>query len=225
MVCSSKSTSKSLVLWKEFCTLTGKSVILDSSAARDPTSMSNCIFERAVAKPQSDKEGQNCFRQYYYRNPCVPIDFSTITEALKFCPRLPSQNVFLQGRVDVFYSTVGTVVLMPGVYHEKIQIEGDKWTVGSTARAIAIRAAFPDIGAAIVHYDCASRHEEDDNFVQNEPCISISTIDPSNAERAIAVRLSHLAILHSTPGVSIVSNSSYLSISSFVIRSLHCHSA
>mmetsp|Transcript_6945 Transcript_6945/g.14961 ORF Transcript_6945/g.14961 Transcript_6945/m.14961 type:complete len:550 (-) Transcript_6945:3297-4946(-) len=197
-----KSTSLSLVLWKEFCTLTGKSVILDSNAALDPTSMSNCVFERAVAEPHSNKDGDNCFRQFYYRNPCVPIDFTTITEALKFCPRAPVQNVFPQSEVGVFYSNISTVVLMPGVYHERIRIEGEKWAVGGGARAIAIRAAFPFIGAAIVHYDCASRQGEGD-FLQNEPCISISTVDASDVERAIAVRLSHLAILHSTPGADI----------------------
>ena len=33
--------------------------------------------------------GSNCYREYYFCNPCVLIDFPSVQEASKQCPRTP----------------------------------------------------------------------------------------------------------------------------------------
>ena len=150
----------------------------------------------------------NLYRRYYFRNPCVPVDFVSINEALQHCPRtrcstIPSMRSL--GDEETFYSNTGTVVLFPGVYDERIDISGETWSVDQTAhdKGVAIRAAFPQLGATI-----RSRQSEDnDAAIKDEPCISISTCDNDTLEgvqKGIRVLLSHLQILHSTPGVSIL---------------------
>lgn len=144
-----------------------------------------------------DVADANTYRVYYFRNPNVPIDFPSVSEAVKHCPRTSNQLALTDD--SAFYSGTGTVVLMPGVYSECVCIGGEPWTVGQTFdKAVVIRAAFPSIGATI----CSQQPEE---TTQNDkPCISISTCDNETLEgvqKGISVRLSHLRIEHSTPGV------------------------
>jgi hypothetical protein len=93
--------------------------------------------------------------------PCVPVDFASITSALRNCP------------------WEGTITLLPGVYEERLDIQ----------KAIHIRAAFPEKGAAIVWY-----------LGINEPCIAVSG-DTGN--RSVHVMLSHVQLFHSTDGTDI----------------------
>ena len=153
----------------------------------------------------------NLYRQYYFRNPCVPVDFSSINEALKHCPRTKKNPLLTGNDKSVVYSDVGTVVLMPGVYvDERIDIGGEPWSVGQPTfdRCVAIRAAFPLLGATICSPPHPKEEDEDDDAVpllKDQPCISISTVDEDALEgvqKGISVRLSHLRILHSAPGVS-----------------------
>jgi len=149
----------------------------------------------------------NLYRLFYFRNPCVPVDFETINEALKHCPRtkLSTKATTLRqhsstAHDSVIFSETGTVVLMPGVYDERVDISGEPWSVGQATfdKSIAIRASFPLIGATI-------RSPTDDVGTLDQPCISISTRDDETLEgvqKGISIRLSHLRILHSTPGVS-----------------------
>ena len=153
----------------------------------------------------------NLYRQYYFRNPCVPVDFSSINEALKHCPRTKKNPLLAGNDKSVVYSDVGTVVLMPGVYvDERIDIGGEPWSVGQPTfdRCVAIRAAFPLLGATICSPPHPKEEDVDDDAVpllNDQPCISISTVDEDALEgiqKGISVRLSHLRILHSAPGVS-----------------------
>ena len=62
---------------------------------------------------------------------CVPVDFSSINEALKHCPRTKKNSLLAGNDKSVVFSDVGTVVLMPGVYvDERIDIGGEPWSVG-----------------------------------------------------------------------------------------------
>ena len=223
----SNATSLSSLLWKEFCILTGKA--LDAQfATENELASSVCIVESpgVVAKEKKQEDcvddssslhssststaaasaNDNLYRLFYFRNPCVPLDFSTINEALKHCPRtkLSTKATTLRQQSStqdsIIFSETGTVVLMPGVYDERVDISGELWSVGQATfdKSIAIRASFPLIGATI----CSPT---DDDDVLDQPCISISTRDDETVEgvqKGISVRLSHLRILHSTPGVS-----------------------
>jgi len=156
----------------------------------------------------------NLYRLFYFRNPCVPLDFDTINEALKHCPRtkLSTTTTTLKQHSSsthdsIIFSENGTVVLMPGVYDERVDISGEPWSVGQATfdKSIAIRASFPLVGATIRSPTLYS--DDDDADVLDQPCISISTRDEETLEgvqKGISVRLSHLRILHSTPGVSSV---------------------
>ena len=220
-------TSLSTLLWKEFCMLTGKT--LDASFVNNET-LSFDDHSLESLSPETEKKAEddkhspvvenssypttttmtnvsdNLYRRYYFRNPCVPVDFGSINEALQHCPRtrcstIPSMRSL--GDEETFYSNTGAVVLFPGVYDERIDISGETWSADQTThdKGVAIRAAFPQLGATI-----RSRQSEDnDAAIKDEPCISISTCDDDTLEgvqKGISVLLSHLQILHSTPGVS-----------------------
>ena len=143
---------------------------------------------------------RNFFRQYYYRNPCVPIDFETINEALRYCPRTKS-NPFPLEDEERYYSDEGSVVLMPGAYQERVIVRGERFVDGCPLRSVSIRAAFPSLGATLVHYE----RQRNSNNVKNQSAITVSTRrdDGDLDERGICVKLSHLQILHSTPGADI----------------------
>jgi len=139
----------------------------------------------------------------------VPVDFETINEALKHCPRTKLSTTTLQQQSSltthdsIIFSEIATVVLMPGVYDERVDISGEPWSVGQATfdKSIAIRASFPLIGATIRSPNLSDNDED----LLDQPCISISTRDEETVEgvqKGISVRLSHLRILHSTPGVS-----------------------
>jgi len=102
-----------------------------------------------------------CYKSLYFRNPCVPADFSTITEAL------------------TKVSKGGTITLMPGVYTEQLMITGE--------REVTIRAAKPDVGAALVHH--VSRGLDDAEDGLGGPVVSIFD--------GAKVFLSYLQIIHS----------------------------
>jgi hypothetical protein len=108
-----------------------------------------------------DTTTANSFRDRYYKMPCVPVDFASITSAMRHCP------------------WQGTITLLPGVYEERLGIR----------KAIHIRAAFPEKGAAIVWYRGI-----------NDPCIAV-TGDLGN--RNVHVMLSHVQLFHSTDGADI----------------------
>ena len=200
----------STTLWKEFCILTGKAVdaqFADAETSSDFDALSSprvipgedetAIIDDA-SRSTAENVDANFYRRYYFRCPCVPVDFSTIREALHHCPRKP-QNLAALGDEATFYSSIGTVVLMPGVYDDRISIGGEPWTVGQAFnKGIAVRAAFPTIGATI----CGRQSEP---TAKDQPCISISTCDEETlggVQKGISVRLSHLRILHSSAGVS-----------------------
>lgn len=89
-------------LWRSFCDRTGKlNETVDDSM-----------------------ESSNPYKLHYYKIPCVPTDFASITAALSRCP------------------AGGTITLLPGVYEERLEIR----------RSIHIRAAFPEKGAAVAWY-------------------------------------------------------------------------
>ena len=218
----------STLLWKEFCILTGKT--LDAQFATENQSESSVSIVESpgvdVAKVEEKQDdvdsdpsshsststaatsaNDNLYRLFYFRNPCVPVDFDTINKALNHCPRtkLSTTTTLRQhsssAQDSIIFSETRTVVLMPGVYDERVDISGEPWSVGQATfdKSIAIRASFPSIGATI-----RSPTDDDDN-VLDQPCISISTRDDETVEgvqKGISVRLSHLRILHSTPGVS-----------------------
>jgi hypothetical protein len=139
----------------------------------------------------------NFYRQYYYRNPCVPIDFASINEALNYCPRSKA-NPFPIEDEERFYSDEGSVVLMQGTYQERITIRGEKLVEGQPLKSLTIRAAFPSAGASIVHYQRSLSQ------TKNQSAITISTRSVDDLEDlGIIVKLSHLQILHATPGADI----------------------
>jgi len=225
------------LLWKEFCILTGKALDAQFATENELTS-SVCVVESSsvVVVKEDEKQQQedddvgsdsslhssfstaattandNLYRLFYFRNPCVPVDFDTINEALKHCPRtkLSTKATTLQQHSSstqdsIIFSETATVVLMPGVYDERVDISGEPWSVGQATfdKSIAIRASFPLIGATIRSPNLSDNDED----VLDQPCISISTRDEETVEgvqKGISVRLSHLRILHSTPGVSII---------------------
>ena len=225
----SNATSLSTLLWEEFCILTGKT--LDAQFATDNELASSvCVVESQGVVFAKEKEKQydddavdssslqssssaalaadNLYRLFYFHNPCVPLDFDTINEALKHCPRtkLSTKATTLQSSStthdSIIFSETGTVVLMPGVYDERVDISGELWSVGQATfdKSIAIRASFPLIGATI---RSPTLPVDDDTL--DQPCISISTRDDDETvgvQKGISARLSHLRILHSTPGVS-----------------------
>ena len=221
------------MLWKEFCILTGKALDAQFATENELASSVSIVESPSVVvkddEKQEDDEGSdsslhsspsstaaasvsdNLYRLFYFRNPCVPVDFETINEALKHCPRtkLSTKATTLQQQSSsthdsIIFSETGTVVLMPGVYDERVDISGEPWSVGQARfdKKIAIRASFPLIGATI----CSpTQHSYGSEDALDQPCISISTRDEETVEgvqKSISVRLSHLRILHSTPGVS-----------------------
>ena len=228
---NSNATSLSTLLWKEFCIITGKALDAQFATEHELASSVSIVESPSVVTKEEEKQdggvggdsslylsstaassaGDNLYRLFYFRNPCVPVDFETINEALKHCPRtkLSTKATTLQQQSSsthdsIIFSETGTVVLMPGVYDERVDISGEPWSVGQARfdKSIAIRASFPLIGATI----CSPTLPDDDDDVVDQPCVSISTRDEETIEgvqKGISVRLSHLRILHSTPGVSI----------------------
>jgi hypothetical protein len=142
----------------------------------------------------------NFYRQYYFRNPCVPIDFESVNEALRHCSRTKA-DIYPLHEEERFYSDEGSVCLMPGTYRERITIYGAPLVEGQPLRSVTIRAAFPSVGASLVHYERRIR-----SVNKNQSAICISTCGSGNdslEERGIVVKISHLQILHSTPGADI----------------------
>lgn len=221
---TSTASSLSRLLWKEFCILTGKVLDGQSASVDSPKSDFRSLLPEVISVDDDvgmggslcsaeqsiiGTSGANHYRRYYFRNPCVPLDFGTINEALCHCPRLQSEDMNLLSDETTRYSGVGTVVLMPGVYAERISICGA--TSSSVEQdnvngRIAIRAAFPKFGATI---QSANFTHADDIMVEDKPCISISNCDGGTSSeglsgRGIRVDLSHLQIVHSSQrGVSV----------------------
>ena len=209
-------TSSSRSLWREFSILTGK--VLDSRFARNEYRTSDfCkVISTGDEKCSGDTLysggqvigascGANLYRRYYYRNPCVPIDFDTINEALQHCPKLRSDDMSLLSDETMLYSGVGTVVLLPGVYAERVTINGvsSPGEEDDVQCRVAIRAAFPMIGATIQSpvLSGASYDELEEALVDDQPCISITTCDDDtleNMSRGVRVDLSYLQICHSS---------------------------
>ena len=192
------STSHSMQLWREFCVLTGKCLPKKYANTKESKNESNAFrpmtLSAGLKNDTDEPERENKFRQYYHRNPCVPIDFETISSALVHCPRTPMKVIENESELD--FSETGTVCVMPGIYKERIVIKGEEWGVGSTCnKAVSIRACFPQEGATIVHYT-------DSQDAKNQPCVSVSTRDATNlgAQKGISVNISYLALVHCTSG-------------------------
>ena len=112
----------------------------------------------------------------------------------------------------MLYSGVGTVVLLPGVYAERVTIHGvsSPGEEDDVQGRVAIRAAFPMIGATIQSpvlseaSSLARRNKYDESeeaLVDDQPCISITTCDDDtleNMSRGVRVDLSYLQICHSS---------------------------
>jgi len=130
----------------------------------------------------------------------VPIDFNSINIALQHCPRTKVDPYPIEDETS-FYSDEGSVVLMPGTYQERVVINGDTYVEGQSLQSVTLRAAFPEIGAALVHYQRIHGDEE----TKNQSAISVTTRSESDnlEEKGIFVKLSYLQILHSTPGADI----------------------
>jgi len=221
-------------LWKEFCILTGKALDAQFATENELASSVSIVESPGVVVKEDEKQeddgvgndsslhssssstaaalaNDNLYRLFYFRNPCVPLDFDTINEALKHCPRTKlsttttlKQHSSSSTHDSIIFSETATVVLMPGVYDERVDISGEPWSVGQATfdKSIAIRASFPLVGATV---RSPTLHNDAVDDVLDQPCISISTRDDETVEgvqKGISVRLSHLRILHSTPGVS-----------------------
>mmetsp|Transcript_11881 Transcript_11881/g.14748 ORF Transcript_11881/g.14748 Transcript_11881/m.14748 type:complete len:256 (-) Transcript_11881:415-1182(-) len=132
------------------------------------------------------------YKRLYYTTPCVPIDFTSIDEALKQYP-----NVCHKSTNSSF-----TITLMPGVYQERIQIKHTEMRKRGQMDHynIQICAAFPEIGAAIIHYN-----EENMNL----PCISLQQ---SRSGERVSLTLKHLHVLHFTKGNDIWSGNCALQV-------------
>ena len=227
---NSNATSLSTLLWKEFCILTGKALDAQFATENELASSVSIVESPGVVVKEEEKKDddsvdndsslhssstttadENLYRLFYFRNPCVPLDFDNISEALKHCPRtkLTPKATTLQSSIahdSIILPETGTIVLMPGVYDERVDISGEPWSVEQATfdKSIAIRPSFPLIGATICSPTTLHSDADDDDAL-DQPCISISTSDEETIEgvqKGISVRLSHLRILHSTPGVS-----------------------
>lgn len=199
----------SLDLWKTFCSMTGKS--LYNEYAPQSTKLLNRFFTPRDFCGLDIAGERNFYRQYYYRNPCVPIDFDTINEALKRCPRSGANPFPIQDQ-ERFYSDEGTVVLMPGAYRERITIHGQPLVEGRPFKSLTIRAAFPSVGASLVHYERSRSH------VKNQSAITITTRNNNASEledTGISVKLSYLQILHATPGADIWNGNTAIMVDGF----------
>ncbi|KAL9179894.1 hypothetical protein ACHAXT_007864 [Thalassiosira profunda] len=203
------ATSLSPLLWREYCRRTGKTLGLDASRFANHSDGSSADFDepaelRALREEPADVAHDNLYRTYYFRNPCVPVDFASIQEAIHHCARTPSPSMRALGDESSVYSEIGTVVLLPGVYDERIYIKGERWEVGQACnKGLAIRAAFPQIGATL---SVQPPNAAGDDAPKDHPCIAISTCDEDalrGVQKGISVRLSHLQILHSAPGADI----------------------
>lgn len=97
------------LLWKCFCQRTGKLAETVSDDEMHVDSSDSCI-------------NQQLFRDWYYKTPCVPVDFDSISEALLHCP------------------SGSTVTLLSGIYPERLRI----------SRPVTLRSAVPTSTAAIV---------------------------------------------------------------------------
>ncbi len=193
------ATSLSKQLWREFCILTGKCLEKKYSDATADSSKCDTFRPMTLSNNGLAKdETVNEFRSYYFRNPCVPLDFETISAALAHCPRTQMKVIEDESDVDYEYDNQGTVCLMPGVYQERIVVKGERWSLGTSAvnKTVSIRACFPQQGATIMHYT-------DSEDAKNQPCVSVVTRDTETLEgvqKGISVNLSHLSLVHSTSG-------------------------
>jgi len=157
-------------LWHSFCLRTGKILAGDKL----PTTLG--------------RDGQTplrSFRELYYCIPCVPTDFPTVGSALKRCPCQMSQNL---------------ITLMPGTYSQRFDLDTNNFRNNQVgAKTVVIRAAFPHLGAGLIHCD---------NY-QNQSCVNIYTSHESGSEISVdpltqmTICLVNLQILHSTSGVDI----------------------
>lgn len=200
----SDATSHSATLWREFCVLTGK--VGDGASSANLGSLS----PRAISEDGNEEEcveagaavddDSNYYRRLYFRNPCVPIDFATVQEALRHCPRTlePSNRTKTPGEEA---SESASVVVMPGVYEEEIRVDFE------ACEAVTIRAAFPAIGATIVSPRGCKAQAKD------QPCVLVSKCGNTlgGSQRGV-VRLSHLRILHSSPGSDIWGGNAAVSV-------------
>jgi hypothetical protein len=175
-------------LWREYCLQTGK--IDTSSGSRNS--------ERNNGWCHSDQD-QFDYKELYISTPCVPVDFRNITTALNHYPIVK----------DRLLNSSFTITLMPGVYNEQIEIVANKFlpVVSDSKKekhSIQIRAAFPDKGAAIVHYN---------QDKMNQPCVSIinqndndnhiESDENSPVKSMLSVTLQHIQFLHFTKGSDI----------------------
>eukprot|EP00978_Attheya_sp_CCMP212_P007662 scaffold17774_cov44-Attheya_sp.AAC.4 len=107
----------------DFCIETGKSITTKENASTVNSNESNA------------------FKSIYYKNPCVPIDFPTIQDALHVCAKRDS-----------------TIYLMPDTYQEQLKFD--------TTESITICAAKPLLGATLTMSDFTSEFLKDQPCVR-----------------------------------------------------------
>ena len=101
--------------------MTGKS--LEKSHANAPgKTVNRCVDPKHFCGLEITPKN-NFYRQYYYSNPCVPLDFDSINEALKYCS-MAKASPFPMADDERFYSDEASVVLMPGTYQERVDVRG-----------------------------------------------------------------------------------------------------
>jgi len=170
-------------IWKQFCLQTGK--ITETDTLED--------------------HKYHSFRDIYTSMICVPVDFSTINQAMCSFKRRNKTKIF--------------ITLMPGMYNQRIDIVSTNVQDESVDDAIispieyVIRAAFPDKGAALIFQDLNYCNQRDDPE-NNVSCIKMVGLDntlsiPTNTT---LLRLMNLQILHSTHGTDIWGGNSAISV-------------
>ena len=216
------ATSHSSALWREFCVITGKCI--DSKAVVNIPKSAAIRSKVLPSRGNVVEKENNAYRAYYFSNPCVPIDFGSIAEALKHCPRTPlSVAAVLLADDEFIYTEQGTVCLMPGVYREQIVIKGEVWGVGNNSSSISLRPSFPLVpnkGVTIMHYN-----ESQD--VKNQPCIAVSTRDEETllqgVQKGISLTMSYLNIVHKCSGSDIWNGNSAIKVDGARAQ-VHTHS-
>jgi len=166
----------------------------------EPIWQSLCIKTGKIVRGEklpTSEPGQTTitsYRDLYYSIPCVPNDFLSIKKALRCCPQKMKQN---------------SITIMPGIYHQRFDLNTTSFKNNSSdSKTVIIRAAFPHLGAVLVHYE--SNADEFDSPIHDQSCINIYSESESGiwrnsrlAQGHVTIRLCYLQILHSSPGSDI----------------------
>ena len=167
-----REVSNSIPLWREYCYITGK---LDNNNENN-----NKLLPTSLAL-SSTSSYSSSYKELYYSNPCIPLDFNTIKEAMKYCSTITEHSF---------------ITLLPGTYYEQILI--DNQPSSSKNKNITIKAAFSNIGATIAFHDnFKTKDSLGTRFIsRNQPCIRVTG-------KNTIVTMNDIQILHSSTGSDI----------------------